>query len=100
MLLTRGGCLQGLLGTQGLTDVPFLILANKIDVPQAASEEEVRGALGLHNMTTGKGRCRSRTACGRSRSSAAAWSSGWATRRDSSGSHSTSAEIFAGQYIN
>jgi len=55
MLLTRGGCLQGLLGTQGLTDVPFLILANKIDVPQAASEEEVRGALGLHNMTTGKG---------------------------------------------
>lgn len=55
MLLTRGVCLQGLLGTQGLTDVPFLILANKIDVPQAASEEEVRGALGLHNMTTGKG---------------------------------------------
>ena len=55
MLLTRGGCLQGLLGTQGLTDVPFLILANKIDIPQAASEEEVRGALGLHNMTTGKG---------------------------------------------
>ena len=47
--------LDGLLGTEGLTDVPFLILANKIDVPQAASEEEVRGALGLHNMTTGKG---------------------------------------------
>ena len=47
--------LDGLLGTEGLTDVPFLILANKIDIPQAASEEEVRGALGLHNMTTGKG---------------------------------------------
>ena len=47
--------LDGLLGTEGLTDVPFLILANKIDVPQAASEEEVRGNLGLHNMTTGKG---------------------------------------------
>merc|ERR1711871_1200379 len=46
--------LDGLLGTEGLTDVPFLILANKIDVPQAASEEEIRGALGLHNMTTGK----------------------------------------------
>lgn len=47
--------LDGLLGTEGLTDVPFLILANKIDVPQAASEDEVRGSLGLHNMTTGKG---------------------------------------------
>ena len=47
--------LDGLLGTEGLTDVPFLILANKIDLAAAASEEEVRGALGLHNMTTGKG---------------------------------------------
>eukprot|EP01048_Picozoa_sp_COSAG05_P003777 COSAG05_NODE_182_length_14772_cov_42.430655_10_plen_321_part_00 len=46
--------LDGLLGTEGLTDVPFLILGNKIDVPQAASEDEIRGALGLHNMTTGK----------------------------------------------
>jgi GTPase SAR1 family protein len=50
----RLAVLQGLLGTEGLTDVPFLILGNKIDVPQAASEEEIRGALGLHNMTTGK----------------------------------------------
>ena len=48
------GLVQGLLGTEGLTDVPFLILGNKIDVPQAASEDEIRGALGLHNMTTGK----------------------------------------------
>ena len=48
--------LDGLLGTEGLTDVPFLILGNKIDVPQAASEEEIRGALGFHNMTTGKGK--------------------------------------------
>merc|ERR1711988_1725029 len=52
----RLALLQGLLGTEGLTDVPFLILGNKIDVPQAASEEEIRGALGLHNMTTGKGK--------------------------------------------
>jgi GTP-binding protein SAR1 len=46
---------QALLADEQLTDVPFLILGNKIDVPHAASEEELRTALGVHHLTTGKG---------------------------------------------
>eukprot|EP00250_Pteridium_aquilinum_P015189 c22432_g5_i1 orf=156-734(+) len=47
--------LDGLLSDDSLAGVPFLILGNKIDIPTAASEEELRYYLGLSNYTTGKG---------------------------------------------
>jgi GTP-binding protein SAR1 len=47
--------LDALLADDSLTKVPFLILGNKIDIPYAASEEELRYYLGLSNFTTGKG---------------------------------------------
>jgi len=46
--------LDDLLGGDDLKEVPFLILGNKIDVPGAASEDEIRQALGLF-QTYGKG---------------------------------------------
>ena len=48
--------LDGLLSDDSLAGVPFLILGNKIDIPIAASEEELRYYLGLSNYTTGKGK--------------------------------------------
>jgi len=48
--------LDGLLGSEELAEVPFLVLGNKIDMGRAASEDELRIHLGLHNNTTGKGK--------------------------------------------
>eukprot|EP00164_Ancoracysta_twista_P000669 GFYU01000887.1.p2 GENE.GFYU01000887.1~~GFYU01000887.1.p2 ORF type:complete len:193 (+),score=65.34 GFYU01000887.1:93-671(+) len=48
--------LDGLLAGEDLQNVPFLVLGNKIDMPRAASEDELRHALGLTNLTTGKGK--------------------------------------------
>jgi GTP-binding protein SAR1 len=48
--------LDGLLSCDDLGEVPFLILGNKIDLGRAASEDELRIGLGLHQNTTGKGK--------------------------------------------
>ncbi|KAK9747625.1 hypothetical protein RND81_02G004000 [Saponaria officinalis] len=48
--------LDALLCDETLATVPFLILGNKIDIPLAASEHELRYYLGLANFTTGKGK--------------------------------------------
>ena len=37
-----------------LSDVLFLVLGNKIDLPCSVSEEELRSALGLHHLTIGQ----------------------------------------------
>jgi len=47
--------LAHLLEEQSLANVPFVVLGNKIDIPVAASEDELRNALGLYShMTAGR----------------------------------------------
>ena len=46
--------LNAMLAEEDLQDVPILILGNKIDLPWAASEEELVMALGLRHDTYGK----------------------------------------------
>ena len=45
--------LDALLCDESLAEVPFLVLGNKIDVPEAASEEQLKEQLGLWE-TSGK----------------------------------------------
>lgn len=46
--------LDSLLRDETLSNCPILILGNKIDLPGAASEEELRNMYGLYGQTTGK----------------------------------------------
>jgi len=47
--------LAGLLDDPALARVPIALLGNKIDIPIAASEDELRASIGLHHhMTSGK----------------------------------------------
>ncbi|KAB0801938.1 hypothetical protein PPYR_04124 [Photinus pyralis] len=45
-----------LLTDETLSNCPVLILGNKIDLPGAASEDELRTSYVLYNQTTGKGK--------------------------------------------
>lgn len=47
--------MDALLAMEDLAKVPFLVLGNKIDHPDAVSEDELRHQLGLY-QTTGKGK--------------------------------------------
>lgn len=47
-------CAQALLTDETISNVPVLILGNKIDRPEAISEDSLRGMFGLNGQTTGK----------------------------------------------
>ncbi|XP_076016595.1 small COPII coat GTPase SAR1A [Genypterus blacodes] len=47
--------LYALLTDDTISNIPVLILGNKIDRPEAASEDALRGIFGLQGHTTGKG---------------------------------------------
>ncbi|CAF98646.1 unnamed protein product [Tetraodon nigroviridis] len=46
--------LDALLTDETISNIPVLILGNKIDRPDAIGEDALRGTLGLHGHTTGK----------------------------------------------
>lgn len=48
--------LDSLLTDEALSNCPILILGNKIDKPNAASEDELRHHFSLYQLTTGKGK--------------------------------------------
>jgi len=51
-----GEALTRLLEDPALAHVPIAVLGNKIDIPSAASEDELRASVGLHyHMTSGRG---------------------------------------------
>ncbi|KAG8128612.1 hypothetical protein E2320_015431 [Naja naja] len=47
--------LDALMTDETIANVPILILGNKIDRPEAISEERLREMFGLYGQTTGKG---------------------------------------------
>lgn len=47
-------CTQALMTDETISNVPILILGNKIDRPEAISEEKLREIFGLYGQTTGK----------------------------------------------
>uniref|UniRef100_A0A8C5FHP3 small monomeric GTPase n=2 Tax=Gadus morhua TaxID=8049 RepID=A0A8C5FHP3_GADMO len=47
--------LDALLQNENISNVPFLVLGNKIDRPEAISEGALRGTFGIDNQVTGKG---------------------------------------------
>eukprot|EP01013_Petalomonas_cantuscygni_P010543 TRINITY_DN2366_c0_g1_i1.p1 TRINITY_DN2366_c0_g1~~TRINITY_DN2366_c0_g1_i1.p1 ORF type:complete len:194 (-),score=38.87 TRINITY_DN2366_c0_g1_i1:720-1301(-) len=51
--------LDALLQYEDLKDVPVAILGNKIDEPNAVPAETLKAAMGLQNLTTGRGQVRS-----------------------------------------
>jgi len=55
MLLGAGrDSVKAILGDDALSNVPILILANKIDKHASAGEDEIRSFFSLHALTTGK----------------------------------------------
>ncbi|XP_076456876.1 small COPII coat GTPase SAR1-like [Babylonia areolata] len=49
--------LDSLLADEQVAHVPILVLGNKIDMPGAASKEEIMHWFGLYNLITGKDTC-------------------------------------------
>ncbi|XP_078741522.1 small COPII coat GTPase SAR1B-like, partial [Lampetra fluviatilis] len=47
--------LAALMMDESISNVPILVLGNKIDRPEAVSEERFREEFGLYGQTTGKG---------------------------------------------